>query len=88
MVNHRDTEPVPDVLVTGLAREPVTRRIDLRGLGAAAVGTQLAALVGRDIAPAQVGQVHAVTGATRSSSVRWAGPWPTQPQPGRRSRSR
>lgn len=62
MVNHRDTEPVHDVLVTGLAREPVTRRIDLRGLTAPAVGKQLAALVGRDVAPAQVKRVHAVTG--------------------------
>ncbi|MGH3918621.1 MAG: ATP-binding protein [Pseudonocardiaceae bacterium] len=62
MVNHRDTEQVHDVLVTGLAREPVTRRIDLRGLAAAAVGKQLAALVGRDVAPAQVERVHAVTG--------------------------
>jgi DNA-binding CsgD family transcriptional regulator/tetratricopeptide (TPR) repeat protein len=62
MVNHRDTEPVPDVLVTGLAREPVARRIDLRGLAAGAVGKQLAALVGRDVAPAQVQRVHAVTG--------------------------
>ncbi|MGH3787443.1 MAG: helix-turn-helix transcriptional regulator [Pseudonocardiaceae bacterium] len=62
IVNHRDTEPVPEVLVTGLAREPVTRAIDLRGLPAADVGKQLAALVGRDVAPAQVEQVHAVTG--------------------------
>jgi DNA-binding CsgD family transcriptional regulator len=62
MVNHRDTEPVHDVLVTGLAREPVTRRIDLRGLAAPAVGKQLAALVGRAVAPAQVQRVHAVTG--------------------------
>lgn len=62
MVNHRDTEPMPDVLVTGLAREPVTRRIDLRGLGAAAVGKQLAALVGRDVTAAQVQRVHVVTG--------------------------
>jgi DNA-binding CsgD family transcriptional regulator len=62
MVNHRDTEPVPDVLVTGLAREPVSRRIDLRGLTAPAVGKQLAALVGHHIAPAQVKRVHEVTG--------------------------
>jgi len=62
MVNHRDTEPVPDILVTALAREPVTRRIDLRGLTAAAVGEQLAALVGRDVAAAQVARVHVVTG--------------------------
>ena len=61
MVNHRDTEPVPEVLVTGVAREPVTRGIDLRGLAAAAVGKQLAALVGRDVTPAQVQRVHAVT---------------------------
>ncbi|MBV8995821.1 MAG: AAA family ATPase, partial [Pseudonocardiales bacterium] len=61
MVNHRDTEPVPDVLVTGLARELVTRRIDLRGLTQAAVGEQLAALVGHDVAAAQVARVHVVT---------------------------
>jgi predicted ATPase len=60
MVNHRDTEPVHDVLVTGLAREPISRRIDLRGLAAAAVGKQLAALVGRDVAPAEVERVHEV----------------------------
>ncbi|MGH3528882.1 MAG: ATP-binding protein [Pseudonocardiaceae bacterium] len=62
MVNYRDTEPVHDVLVTGLAREPVTRRIDLRGLAAPAVGKQLAVLVGRAVVPAQVERVHAVTG--------------------------
>jgi DNA-binding CsgD family transcriptional regulator len=62
MVNHRDTEPVHDVLVTGLAREPVTRRIDLRGLAAPAVGKQLTALVRRAVAAAQVYRVHAVTG--------------------------
>ncbi|MGH3767816.1 MAG: ATP-binding protein, partial [Pseudonocardiaceae bacterium] len=62
MVNHRDTEPVHDVLVTGLAREPVTRRIDLGGLAAAAVGRQLAALVGHDVEAAQVQRVHAATG--------------------------
>ncbi|HEX4102242.1 MAG TPA: AAA family ATPase [Pseudonocardiaceae bacterium] len=62
MVNHRDTEPVHDVLVTGLAREPATRRIDLRGLAAPAVGQQLAALVGYHVAPAQVKRVHAITG--------------------------
>jgi DNA-binding CsgD family transcriptional regulator len=62
MVNHRDTEPVHDVLVTGLAREPVTRRIDLRGLAAPAVSKQLTALVGRPVATAQVSRVHAVTG--------------------------
>jgi predicted ATPase len=83
MVNHRDTEHVPDVLVTGLAREPVTRRIDLRGLAAAAVGKQLAALIGHDVAAAQVERVHAVTGGNPSSSVRWAGRWPTQAQPRR-----
>ncbi len=62
LVNYRDTETVPDVLVTGLAREPVTRRIDLRGLAAAAVGKQLTALIGRDVAAAQAERVHAVTG--------------------------
>ncbi|MDQ4010096.1 MAG: hypothetical protein M3228_05215 [Actinomycetota bacterium] len=62
MVNHRDTEHVYDFLVTGLAREPVTRPIDFRGLAAAAVGKQLAALVGRAVAPGQVQRVHAVTG--------------------------
>jgi hypothetical protein len=62
MANHRDTEPVPDVLVTGLAREPVTRRIDLCGLSAAAVGKQLAALVGHAVAVTQIERVHAVTG--------------------------
>ncbi|HEX6404539.1 MAG TPA: AAA family ATPase [Pseudonocardiaceae bacterium] len=74
MVNHRDTEPVPDILVTGLAREPVTRRIDLRGLAAAAVGKQLAALVGRDIPAAQVARVHVVTGGNPFfvSEMGWA----------------
>lgn len=62
MVNYRNTEPIPDVLVLGLAREPVSRPIELRGLVAAAVGKQLAALVGRDVAPAQVQRVHEVTG--------------------------
>lgn len=51
-----------DVLVAGLPRDPVTRRLDLRGLSAAAVGRQLAALVGRDVTGTKVTQVHAVTG--------------------------
>ncbi|MCA1695325.1 MAG: hypothetical protein LC749_11665 [Actinobacteria bacterium] len=74
MVNHRDTEPVHDVLVTGLAREPVTRRIDLRGLATPAVGKQLTALVGGAVAPAQVQRVHAVTGGNPFfvSEMGWA----------------
>jgi DNA-binding CsgD family transcriptional regulator/tetratricopeptide (TPR) repeat protein len=74
LVNHRDTEPVHDVLGTGLAREPVTRRIDLRGLAAPAVGKQLAALVGRAVAPAQIRRVHLVTGGNPFfvSEMGWA----------------
>jgi predicted ATPase len=62
MVNHRDTAHVHDVLVSGLLREPVTRQLDLRGLAAAAVGEQLAVLVGRAVASAQVERVRVVTG--------------------------
>ena len=62
VVNHRDTEPVPALLVTDLLREPVTRRVELRGLSAPAVGAQLAALVGHQVADVEVARVHALTG--------------------------
>lgn len=87
MVTHRDTEPVPDILVTGLAREPVTRRIDLRGLAAAAVGQQLAALVGHGIAAAQVTRVHVITGGNPLFVSEMEGRWPTQAPRRRTSRS-
>ena len=35
VVNHRDTEPLGDVLLAGLAREPATRALEIGGLAAA-----------------------------------------------------
>ena len=60
LVNARDTEQQP--LLTGLHREPVTRRMHLRGLSAPAIRRQLAQLVGYDPDEADLGQVEAATG--------------------------
>ncbi len=62
LVNCRDTERQHGGLVTALLREPVTRRIHLRGLTAPAVARQLAGVVGHDVADGHVEQVHALTG--------------------------
>src|SRR4051812_40737973 len=62
LVNHRDTEPLDGVLRTELAREPVTRELDVSGLARPAVGEQLTALLGADPTDAQVESVHARTG--------------------------
>jgi DNA-binding CsgD family transcriptional regulator len=45
-----------------LAREPVTRELDVSGLDRSAVGEQLAAVLGTDPTDAQVTSVHARTG--------------------------
>jgi DNA-binding CsgD family transcriptional regulator len=62
MVNHRDTGPVPAVLVADLPREPATLQLDVRGLPAPAVARQLSALVGRELADVDVDRVQARTG--------------------------
>ncbi|MHA6779779.1 helix-turn-helix transcriptional regulator [Pseudonocardia saturnea] len=62
VVNHRDTGSLPAVLVTDLPRLPATRRLEVRGLPTAAVGRQLTALVGRELAPDDVERVRARTG--------------------------
>jgi DNA-binding CsgD family transcriptional regulator len=62
VVNHRDTEPLPSVLVVDLPREPVTRQLVLRGLTVPEVGEQLASLGATDVAAADLERVHARTG--------------------------
>ena len=62
LVNYRGTEANQSSLLAELLREPVTRQVHLRGLRAAAVGAQLAVVVGHEVDPTQVQQVHALTG--------------------------
>lgn len=62
VVNHRHTEQAHGALLSELVREPVTRQVHLRGLRPAAVGRQLASLVGRDVGEAQAAHIHAHTG--------------------------
>jgi predicted ATPase len=62
VVNHRDTEPVHDVLVAALPREPASRQLDLRGLPLSAVGRQLTSLVGHALPDNRIAEVHAATG--------------------------
>jgi DNA-binding CsgD family transcriptional regulator len=62
MVTYRDTEAGGTQVVAELIREPVTNRLDLRGLGVADVGRQLAALTGEVVAPELTARVHQLTG--------------------------
>ncbi len=62
VVNHRDTEPLGDVLLTGLSRHPATRAVQIGGLSAPEVGLQLASLLGGQLPDRDVEQVHARTG--------------------------
>jgi predicted ATPase len=62
LVNYRGTEANRSSLLVDLSREPVTRQVHLRGLPAAAVGAQLAVVVGHEVDTTQVQQVHALTG--------------------------
>ena len=62
LVNYRGTEATQGSLLVELLREPVTRQVNLRGLPAAAVGRQLAAVVGHDVDESLIRQVHSLTG--------------------------
>jgi DNA-binding CsgD family transcriptional regulator/tetratricopeptide (TPR) repeat protein len=86
LVNHRDTEPLDDVLLAGLARVPATRTLQVGGLSLAAVGAQLASVLGGTVSGLDVQQVHTRTGGNpfyvaelgRALAERPAGPteWP------------
>jgi DNA-binding CsgD family transcriptional regulator len=58
----RHTENPHAADVAELAREPVTRHIDLTGLPVSAVARQLAEITGHEVSSAEAAQVHALTG--------------------------
>jgi predicted ATPase len=62
VVNARDTEHGDDALVPRIGREPVTRRIQLRGLAPAAIRRQLASVLGREVDDREVLEAEALTG--------------------------
>jgi predicted ATPase len=62
VVNYRDTEPLGDVLHSGLARVPGTRTLDVRGLSVPDVAVQLDSILGRQLADPLVERIHARTG--------------------------
>ncbi|MBB3084062.1 ATP-binding protein [Geodermatophilus sabuli] len=62
LVSYRDTEPLGDVLLVGLARTPATRVLEIGGLSLAHVGAQLASVLGEEVSDRDVEQVHARTG--------------------------
>src|SRR6266498_3029635 len=62
LVTYRDTEPAVTPVVAELIREPVTSRLDLRGLGVVDVGHHLAAVTGEVVAPEVAARVHELTG--------------------------
>lgn len=62
VVNCRDTEPLGDVLLAGLARSPVTRVVEIGGLSLPDVGVQLAAVLDGQLPDQVVEEVHARTG--------------------------
>jgi DNA-binding CsgD family transcriptional regulator len=61
VVNARDTER-HDALLAGIGREPVTRRIQLRGLAPPAIRRQLASVLGRKVDEREVLETEALTG--------------------------
>jgi DNA-binding CsgD family transcriptional regulator len=61
VVNARDTER-DDALVARIGREPVTRRIQLRGLAPPAIRRQLALVLGREVDELEVLETEALTG--------------------------
>jgi DNA-binding CsgD family transcriptional regulator len=62
LVNHRDTEPLAPVLLTGLARAPATRTLELGGLTVSEVRDQLVSLGAGQVSGRDVEQLHARTG--------------------------
>lgn len=61
VVNSASTEPLGGTLAT-LMQEPVTRQLSLTGLPVAAVGRQLASMLGREVSDAEIQRVGALTG--------------------------
>src|SRR4029453_16126081 len=61
VVNARDTER-DDALLARIGREPVTRRIQLRGLAPPAIRRQLASVLGREGDEREVLETEALTG--------------------------
>jgi DNA-binding CsgD family transcriptional regulator len=62
LVNVRDTERGDDAVIARIGREPVTRRIQLRGLAPAAIRRQLASVLGREVDEREVLEAEALTG--------------------------
>jgi DNA-binding CsgD family transcriptional regulator len=62
MVSHRDTEHTHAAIFAELLREPVTRGIHLGGLSEGSVARQLTSIVGSDVADAEAGRIHQITG--------------------------
>ena len=62
VASSRPTEQRHSEVLGRLAREPLTTVLELRGLPAAAVGRQLAMVLGEDVEPAAVANVEALTG--------------------------
>jgi DNA-binding CsgD family transcriptional regulator len=62
VVNVRDTERGDDAVIARIGREPVTRRIQLRGLAPAAIRRQLASVLGREVDEREALEAEALTG--------------------------
>ena len=62
VASSRPAEQRHSEIIGRLAREPMTDMLELRGLPGAAVGRQLAILLGKDVEPAAVANVEALTG--------------------------
>jgi hypothetical protein len=62
VVNARDTERGDDAVIARIGREPVTGRIQLRGLAPAAIRRQLASVLGREVDESEVLEAEALTG--------------------------
>jgi DNA-binding CsgD family transcriptional regulator len=62
VVNARDTERGDDARLARIGREPVTRRIQLRGLAPPAIRRQLASVLGREVDEREVLEAEALTG--------------------------
>jgi DNA-binding CsgD family transcriptional regulator len=62
VVNVRDTERGDDAVIARVGREPVTRRIQLRGLAPAAIRRQLASVLGREVDEREALEAEALTG--------------------------
>jgi DNA-binding CsgD family transcriptional regulator len=62
VVNARDTGRGDDALLVRIGREPVTRRLQLRGLGQPAIRRQLASVLGHEVDEREVLEAEALTG--------------------------